>query len=77
MNQEGGIAVLDFGGQYAHLIASRIRALGAHSEIVQTTEATPERIGERYQGLVYSLGRRNAYLYCCRAFVSACSQPGA
>ncbi len=58
--KEGGIAVLDFGGQYAHLIASRIRRLGAYSEILQ-----PDDIGDRldpfFKGLIYSGGPSSVY----------------
>ena len=46
------IAVLDFGGQYAHLIANRIRRLGVYSEIVPCDIAAGELKG--YRGLILS-----------------------
>ncbi|MCU0609537.1 MAG: glutamine-hydrolyzing GMP synthase [Chitinispirillaceae bacterium] len=48
------IAVVDFGGQYSHLIANRIRRLGAYSEIVQT-DATPYSM-RRFKGIILSGG---------------------
>jgi GMP synthase (glutamine-hydrolysing) len=48
------IAVLDFGGQYTHLIANRIRRLGVYSEIVQS-DAPASQFG-RYKGIILSGG---------------------
>lgn len=48
------IAVLDFGGQYAHLIANRIRRLGVYSEIFEG-ETSAENLRE-FKGLILSGG---------------------
>lgn len=47
------IAIIDFGGQYTHLIARRIRNLGIFSEIYQ-----PEsfQIGKHIKGIIFSGG---------------------
>ncbi len=49
------IAVIDFGGQYAHLIASRIRRAGVLAEIVLPESATPDSLKD-YKGIVLSGG---------------------
>ena len=54
-----GVAVLDFGGQYAHLIANRIRRLKVYSEIFPPT-ADPSDI-EGASGIVYSGGPGSVY----------------
>ncbi len=48
------IAVLDFGGQYAHLIANRIRRLGVYSEILDG--ATNSKNLTSYKGIILSGG---------------------
>ncbi len=46
------IAVVDFGGQYAHLIATKIRRLGVRAEIVQPEDSL--EVFARYQGIILS-----------------------
>eukprot|EP00008_Paramoeba_atlantica_P013203 CAMPEP_0201478034 /NCGR_PEP_ID=MMETSP0151_2-20130828/2957_1 /ASSEMBLY_ACC=CAM_ASM_000257 /TAXON_ID=200890 /ORGANISM="Paramoeba atlantica, Strain 621/1 / CCAP 1560/9" /LENGTH=659 /DNA_ID=CAMNT_0047858967 /DNA_START=812 /DNA_END=2791 /DNA_ORIENTATION=- len=53
------IAVVDFGGQYAHLIANRIRRLGVYAELMPASEETVQHISsssERIAGLILSGG---------------------
>jgi len=47
-----GIAVLDFGGQYVHLIATKVRALGVFAEIREPDD--PVESFARYEGIILS-----------------------
>lgn len=51
------IAVVDFGGQYAHLIANRVRRLGVYSEIVDNM--APPALLARFKGIILSGGPRS------------------
>ena len=53
------IAVLDFGGQYAHLIANRIRRLGVYAEILQS-DTHPRKLRD-VEGVVLSGGPASVY----------------
>ncbi len=46
------IAVIDFGGQYAHLIATKVRRLGVRAEIRQPED--PIDVFRRYRGIIIS-----------------------
>jgi GMP synthase (glutamine-hydrolysing) len=48
------IAVIDFGGQYTHLIANRIRRLGVYS-VIEPCSADAERL-KRHKGIILSGG---------------------
>ncbi len=53
------IAVLDFGGQYAHLIANRVRRLNVYSEILDSN--TPAKKLKEYKGIIMSGGPNSVY----------------
>ncbi|MBU1446014.1 glutamine-hydrolyzing GMP synthase [Patescibacteria group bacterium] len=53
------IAVLDFGGQYAHLIANRIRRLNVYSEILDC-DTSAENFAD-YKGIILSGGPQSVY----------------
>jgi GMP synthase (glutamine-hydrolysing) len=53
------IAVLDFGGQYAHLIANRIRRIGVYTEIFQPNVDESKLDG--YAGIIFSGGPSSVY----------------
>lgn len=57
------IAIIDFGGQYTHLIARRIRNLGVFSEIYQPEdfEYEPHIIGIIFSGGPQSVNAKDAY----------------
>jgi len=55
------IAVVDFGAQYAQLIARRIRELGVYCEIVPCTQPTAKILAAGYRGLVLSGGPASVY----------------
>ena len=59
MESDKKIAVVDFGGQYSHLIASRIRRLGAYTEILSNDE--PLDTYRKYAGIVLSGGPSSVY----------------
>ncbi len=51
------IAVLDFGGQYTHLIANRIRRMGVYSEILNNSVSASDLSG--FKGIILSGGPRS------------------
>ncbi len=53
------IGIIDFGGQYAHLLASRIRKLGIYTEILSNEE--PIDTYRQYAGLIFSGGPNSVY----------------
>jgi len=50
--KRAGIAVLDFGGQYVHLIATKVRSLGVHAEIREPDDPVESFRG--YRGIILS-----------------------
>jgi len=59
---EGGIAVLDFGGQYAHLICRRIRGLGVYAALLPHHTKYDELNESGAVGVILSGGPASVYL---------------
>ena len=59
MNHSKKLGVVDFGGQYAHLISSRVRRLGAYTEILSNEESLEKY--QEYAGLILSGGPNSVY----------------
>ncbi|PIR74506.1 MAG: glutamine-hydrolyzing GMP synthase, partial [Candidatus Magasanikbacteria bacterium CG10_big_fil_rev_8_21_14_0_10_47_10] len=53
------IAIVDFGSQYVHLIANRIRRQGVYAEIMLPTVSL-ERL-KKYKGVILSGGPNSVY----------------
>ncbi len=53
------IGVVDFGGQYTHLIARRIRQLGVYSEVL-SSQSSAEQI-QGFAGFIFSGGPSSVY----------------
>lgn len=58
---EGGIAVLDFGGQYSHLICRRVRSLGVYAALLphETSPSALAKLGAA--GVIISGGPSSVY----------------
>lgn len=50
------VLVIDFGGQYAHLITRRIREIGVYSELIVWTDASQEKLIQMNLGAVILSG---------------------
>jgi GMP synthase (glutamine-hydrolysing) len=59
----GGIAVLDFGGQYAHLICRRVRALGVFSSLLPYDTTLEELKARNVAGVILSGGPASVYAH--------------
>jgi GMP synthase (glutamine-hydrolysing) len=57
----GGIAVLDFGGQYSHLICRRVRALGVYSGLLPYDTSADKLRAMGVAGVILSGGPASVY----------------
>lgn len=60
-NPTGPVLVVDFGAQYAQLIARRVREANVYSEIVPHTVTAAEIAAKRPAGIVLSGGPSSVY----------------
>jgi len=74
-----GVAVIDFGGQYAHLISRRIRDLGVYAEIVPSWRWQEVVDDPLVKAVVLSGGPASVYdethLSCQQSFLAQLQSP--
>jgi len=58
---DDGVLVVDFGAQYARLIARRVREAHVYSEIVPPTMSAAELVARRPRGIILSGGPKSVY----------------
>ncbi len=61
MTQEQKVLVIDFGAQYAQLIARRVREANVYSEVVSHTESVAELMAREPSAIVLSGGPASVY----------------
>src|SRR5580704_6476808 len=59
--QAGPVLVVDFGAQYAQLIARRVRECGVYSQIVPSTMSTAEMLALEPSAIILSGGPASVY----------------
>jgi GMP synthase (glutamine-hydrolysing) len=70
------VLVVDFGAQYAQLIARRVREARVHSEIVPRTASTAELLARRPRGIIFSGGPASVHEDGAPSFDTAVYEAG-
>ena len=56
MKHQETVIIIDFGGQYAQLIARRVRECGVYCEILPYNKAAEEILSHNPKGIIFSGG---------------------
>ncbi len=70
------VLVVDFGAQYAQLIARRVREARVYSEIVPSTMPVAEMLAKNPRAIILSGGPSSVYAEGAPSLTARCSRPG-
>ena len=71
----GPVLVVDFGAQYAQLIARRVREANVYSELVPHSMPVDEMLAKDPQAIILSGGPASVFEPGARASIPSCSTP--